>query len=312
MKKCLLNYQLSLSEIAKNNANEHSEVSIASSGLNSTDQEYAAASHQSASLYLLELDKHKVNLFIYDTKSEREEVQRLKTPKPLDRFSCAALLPNSELFCFGMYPLFGTTLIFDSNYKAYELPSGTPCFYSSVIYFNTSVYCFGGSNDQGLLNLSCRFDLNRNRWIKLAPMPKPDWYCNSITFNRNILISGVWNKNIWLYSVDIDSFSVIPYEFAWLKRKILINAEERLYLIECEGEAIYESRVGDEYVWEIIGNSIISLCPSYVFWAYNERGIYIGCIEYKSRKKTRHYYKFNLDRKELIELENNKPACNLF
>ncbi|CAG9329812.1 unnamed protein product [Blepharisma stoltei] len=119
-----------------------------------------------------------------------------------------------------MYPLFGTTLIFDSKYKAHKLPSGTPCFYSSAIYFNKSVYCFGGSNGQGLLNLSCRFDLNSNRWIKLAPMPKPDWYCNLITFNRNILISGVWNKTIWLYSVDIDSFSVIPYEFAWLKRKI--------------------------------------------------------------------------------------------
>ncbi|CAG9330133.1 unnamed protein product [Blepharisma stoltei] len=53
--------------------------------------------------------------------------------------------------------------------------------------------------------------------------------CHSIMFNKNILISGRNSRNFLLYSIDIDSFSIIPHEFTET-RKILINAK-RMYLL---------------------------------------------------------------------------------
>mmetsp|Transcript_11862 Transcript_11862/g.11910 ORF Transcript_11862/g.11910 Transcript_11862/m.11910 type:complete len:80 (+) Transcript_11862:156-395(+) len=78
-------------------------------------------------------------------------------------------------------------------------------------------------------------------------MPQSDFSCHSIICNGNILISGYKSRNLWLYTVDIDSFSTIPYDFKDDAKKILIKAE-RLYLIECSiCGLIYESEIGDEY-----------------------------------------------------------------
>ncbi|CAG9334738.1 unnamed protein product [Blepharisma stoltei] len=148
----------------------------------------------------------------------------------------------------------GISVLIDVDGGVEVLPSGTPCNNSSCIYFNNSIYCFWGK--RGIHSTqSSRFDLDLNRWIKLTPMPKLDYRCSSIIFNGNILISGYWNRNLWLYSIDIDSFSTIPYEFKEDKRKILINAE-RLYLIECPG-SIYESEVGSYSNWKWVGKSTI-------------------------------------------------------
>ncbi|CAG9326577.1 unnamed protein product [Blepharisma stoltei] len=69
------------------------------------------------------------------------------------------------------------------------MPSGTPCYYSSALYFDRSVFCFGGSNGNHLA-LSERFDFNQNCWIKLAALPKADIKCHCIILNGNILIAG--------------------------------------------------------------------------------------------------------------------------
>ncbi|CAG9333584.1 unnamed protein product [Blepharisma stoltei] len=78
-------------------------------------------------------------------------------------------------------------------------------------------------------------------------MLKVDFICHSIMINGNILISGYFKRNLLLYSIDIDSFSIIPYKFAEYKRKILINAES-LYLIECLG-SIYKSEFRSYTNW---------------------------------------------------------------
>ncbi|CAG9317871.1 unnamed protein product [Blepharisma stoltei] len=175
------------------------------------------------------------------------------------------------------------------------LLSGTPSQNSSCIYFSNSVYCFGGSN-QMTSSLSMRFDLDQNRWIQLTPMPEDDSECNMIIFNGNILISGRYNRNLLLYSIDIDSFSTIPYEFEWDKKKILVNAE-RLYLIECCGW-IYESEIGSYLNWRRIRKSKFDYY-SQTYCVYNKGGIYISSIHPLLRQ---YYYYFDLDRKKIIDL----------
>ncbi|CAG9334777.1 unnamed protein product [Blepharisma stoltei] len=94
-----------------------------------------------------------------------------------------------------------------------------------------------------------------------------------------ILISGYINRNLLLYSIDIDSFSIISSAFTKYKRKILVNAERRLYLIESKNGSIYESKIGSLIDWTQIANSIIDFNPSQVYCLYNKGAIYIGCID---------------------------------
>ncbi|CAG9319509.1 unnamed protein product [Blepharisma stoltei] len=144
----------------------------------------------------------------------------------------------------------------------------------NYIYFNKNVYCFGGYGEKNVaFPISMRFDLDKNLWFNIAPMPKADAICHSAIFNENILISGHVNKNILLYSVDLDSFSIIPYDFSECKTKIIINAD-RLYLIEDRKGHIYESEVGNEYAWNKIANSIIEYTDQ-MYASYNKGEIYI-------------------------------------
>ncbi|CAG9322840.1 unnamed protein product [Blepharisma stoltei] len=260
-------------------------------------QDYLKAYQLKTSLYNLKWDSNGTKLIIYNTETEtQEEINTLQTPERLDSYTCITQLPNGKLFCFGNCPASGITVLIDVDGGVEVLPSGTPCSGSSCIYFNNSVYCFGGSNEDDSALISIRFDLDQNRWIKLTPMPKADYWCNSIIFNGNILISGHWNKNLWLYSIDIDSFSTIPYEFKYNERKILINAE-RLYLIECRG-SIYESEIGSYSNWRRIAESKFNF--NQVFCSYNKGGIYISNISILDEEY--YYYFFNLDQKIIIDI----------
>ncbi|CAG9320896.1 unnamed protein product [Blepharisma stoltei] len=263
-------------------------------------KEYIEAYYQATSLYLFNYEKwdFETNAFIYNTKSEREIRTIFKKERLINWGTSTARLPNGGIFCFGKHePTRGITMIVDSDLRFQVLPSGTPCYLSSAVYFDRSVYCFGGMYYNKPLTLSCRFDLDENRWIKLNPMPKADWLTHSVVFKGNILISGKENKNLLLYSMKINSFTTIPYEFPIDKRKILINIG-RLYLIECFGGLIFESEIGDEYTWKQIATSIISQYSNQFYFSYNKGAIYIGILEDKGTN----YYKFNLNEKIMIKL----------
>ncbi|CAG9316863.1 unnamed protein product [Blepharisma stoltei] len=262
-------------------------------------QDYINAYQQKTSLYNITADdkNNRTCLHIYKTETETQEVKILQTPQPLDSGTCITQFPNDKLFCYGNNLLSGITVLIDANGGAEVLPSGTPCSFSSCIYLNNSVYCFGGFSSK-LLTLSSRFDLDRNRWIHLTPIPRADCLCNSVIFNGNILISGYENSKILLYSIDIDSFSTIPYEFEEEKRKILINLE-RLYLIECSYGSIYESEIGSYSNWRRIGKSAIDY-PFQVYCSYNKGFICISTIS--SFSSAREYYYFNLDQKIIIDV----------
>ncbi|CAG9331455.1 unnamed protein product [Blepharisma stoltei] len=252
--------------------------------------------HQMASLYHINDANNKTNLFIYDTETHIEESKILETPELLDYNTCIAQLPDGELFCFGNSQLSGITLKISSDFQVQALPSGQPVSLSSAIYFNRSVYCFGGSNGKKALKLSERFDLDQNCWIKLTPMPRADDGCHLVIFKQIFLISRYRDSNLLLYSIENDSFNTIPYEFAERKRKILINAE-RLYLIECGNGKIYESGLGDEYTWKQIASSIIEFkFPSQAYCVYNKGGVYIA------NSSNKRYYKFDLHQKLMIEI----------
>ncbi|CAG9334792.1 unnamed protein product [Blepharisma stoltei] len=92
------------------------------------------------------------------------------------------------------------------------------------------------------------------------------------------IFSGAVNRKLLLYSVYLNSFSYIPYDFAEYTRKILVNAERRLYLIESLKGSIYESKIGSCMDWTWIADSTIDFNPFQVYSLYNKGVIYIGCL----------------------------------
>ncbi|CAG9334790.1 unnamed protein product [Blepharisma stoltei] len=112
-------------------------------------------------------------------------------------------------------------------------------------------------------------------------MPNADYYCNCIIFDKNILISGAMNRNLLFYSVYLNSFSSIPYEFAEYSRKILINAEIRLYLIESKNGSIYESKIGIYTDWTRTADSTLDFNPSQTYCLYNKGIIYTSSLVLK-------------------------------
>ncbi|CAG9317144.1 unnamed protein product [Blepharisma stoltei] len=261
-------------------------------------QDYTNAYRQKASLYTITGKDSRTNLIIYDTENNIKEVRIVETPQPLDWGTCITQLPNGNLFCFGNSELSGVSLIIGENNIFKELPSGTPCCASSAIYFNNSVYCFGGWNNQNL-TLSKRFDLNKSRWIKLEPLPQADCHCNSVIFNGDIVISGYDNKNLLRYSIGSNTFVATPYDFQARKGKILISTE-KLYLIECGSNgSIYESELSNDTAWRRIGDSVIRSDLDQVYLSYNKGGINIVYLYGDPTS----YFKFNLETKRLNKLD---------
>ncbi|CAG9322837.1 unnamed protein product [Blepharisma stoltei] len=125
-------------------------------------QDYLKAYQLKTSLYNLREDSNGTNLIINNTETETQEVKTLQTPEPLDKTTCITQLPNGKLFCFGNNKHSGIAVLIDVDGGVEVLPSGTPCSGSSCIYFNNSIYCFGGRDENDYaFTLSIRFDLDQ-------------------------------------------------------------------------------------------------------------------------------------------------------
>ncbi|CAG9334789.1 unnamed protein product [Blepharisma stoltei] len=266
-----------------------------------TCQDYANTVNTKTSLYLFSGRKNKSSLFIYNTENDSEQTINWETPELLSGIGISiAELPNGKLFCFGNYPASGVTLIIDKDFKIQDLPSAALIKFSSAIYFKKNVYCFGGEDFKDTkLSLSRRFSLNVNRWFELPRMPNALYLCNCIIFDGNILISGALTRTLLLYSAYLNSFSVIPYEFSVNWRKILVNAERRLYLIESMSGSIYESKIGSCMDWTRIADSTINFSPAQAYSLYNKGVIYIGCLD----RYDAVYFKLKLRKKGSMALE---------
>ncbi|CAG9319511.1 unnamed protein product [Blepharisma stoltei] len=95
------------------------------SQLSQAYQDYINAYHKVTSLYIINKnDKSSLNLIVYDTENDTEEVKELETPQTYSIGICIAQLPNCELFCFGKGLGNGNTFIIDKNFGVRMLPSG--------------------------------------------------------------------------------------------------------------------------------------------------------------------------------------------
>ncbi|CAG9333987.1 unnamed protein product [Blepharisma stoltei] len=235
-------------------------------------------------------------------------IEKYLGPIYLDSGSCMLELPDSELFLYGSsHPVTGNCCIINmKNYQIKKiLPPGTPSFYGGVAYYKNSVYVFGGRFPRKLThysyesNCARRFDLIKNLWFQLPPMPEGNSLSSCITFKDSILFSGKGNTEIIKYDLIIESYSKISIiQSASNGSKLFLTDSQRIWVIESIGRII-ESEIENEYVWKIIGSSKYSAYQNY-FVAFISQVFYISLLTSSESFK---YYKFDINQKtkEFIE-----------
>ncbi|CAG9321337.1 unnamed protein product [Blepharisma stoltei] len=98
------------------------------------------------SLSLAEEENNSAKLAIYDAEIQKESNKLLDVSEVLDVGTCIAI-PNDGLFCFGNSAISDASLLIDGEFRVQTLSPEVPSKWSSAVYNDQNIYCFGGSNN---------------------------------------------------------------------------------------------------------------------------------------------------------------------
>ncbi|CAG9320688.1 unnamed protein product [Blepharisma stoltei] len=254
-------------------------------------------------LYNIDRASKRVRIWTYDLDSAAKSHFYISKNETLNFGTSIALLPQSELFCYGNHePISGISCIIDlKSWKIKKtLPSWTPCYFAGSIYYKNSIYMFGGYNGVSLLCLASKFDINENKWFQITPLPMASSLCACTVFKNSIIICGYEHSKVYKYDVQIESYSELPViDLRQNFQKILFEINSRIYILIKNGK-ILESEVDNEYAWSIVGNSQFVYYNN-CFWVNHKGSIYISLHYYREM----HCYKFCLKKKILENLSSS-------
>ncbi|CAG9324612.1 unnamed protein product [Blepharisma stoltei] len=260
--------------------------------------------------------KHGVSKFqIYNIETKSKKQILIETLTPMSLVPCIVLLPHSELFCFGKYienkeigaftyprrqtEINSSGMICIIDLKTYKIKRKLPnnSIHNSNIgamYHNNCVFAFGGYNGNDFLANAEKFDLLKNRWIKLPQIPEKSTFCSCIALKDSALICGKEHENLFKYDFFTNSYSEIPgMRLNRYEAKMLVSSGLRLYIIESVGR-IWQSEEGNEYSWNVVCLTILKLHFNYYFYTYYEGSFFIS-TNYQDDAM---YYKFDLNEKK--------------
>ncbi|CAG9328483.1 unnamed protein product [Blepharisma stoltei] len=166
---------------------------------------------------------------------------------PQSHYTTMCIIPGNSFFCYGNYPnTANTAFIIDSNNNAPDSLS-----LSGSIYYNSSVYVFGGHTRYSNVINAYRYYLLESKWENLNPLPVQSSFVSCIAKNNKILLSGREHSKIYCY--DIIQNSYIELHSIQLGQKIICENNKNAYVIEAGGY-IYEGNQEWNY-WSTIGSS---------------------------------------------------------
>ncbi|CAG9320252.1 unnamed protein product [Blepharisma stoltei] len=262
-------------------------------------------SFESRFLYRSERNPYGSQILVIDIVKHQRTVKIVNSEPLIDEGTTIVNLPNYELFCYSNWRhkpwgISGASLIVDLISFTIKkiLPPGLPIRYSGGVYWNNSIYIFGGYDGSKIKSIAKRFDLVQNRWYHICDLPKESDYTSCIVFNRKILISGLSHTDIYEYDEVIDEYSEIHVKaLKWRKERQLILGNSRAYIIQFPW-SIFESRVNDQYHWRYIGE--IKIQP-YIF---NQEKVHKNAIfvNFKTSKCS-YFLKFDFFNKTIEEIK---------
>lgn len=272
--------------------------------------------HELQSQYLLDCEEinaypltekiqgYDIALFEHDSKILRSisfrdweiEYNELALPVNIDFRTCMCLIPGMKIFCYGnthdQVPT-GLTFTVDFQNNVKMLATGTPSRSAGAAYCNGWVYVFGGHSLDKPLALAEKYSLTRNVWTKLNPLPKAFYYPGVCNLGNYMIMSGVGTSFAYIYDILISSYQQVIKLDEENSTKIICQGNQRGYIIETKGK-IWESRIGDPYIWQVIEESDI---PSWHLVSYRVsymNNIYFITDEYPCPT----LYRFSLDTKD--------------
>ncbi|CAG9328484.1 unnamed protein product [Blepharisma stoltei] len=206
------------------------------------------------------------------------------------------LIPDNSIFCCGYYPTPKKSAFIIQPNKMLKHVADTPFSIglSGSIYYNDSVYVFGGSTTSGIWSGAFKYYLWEDKWANLNPMPLKSTFVSCIAKNNKILLSGREHTKIYCYDIIQNSYNELHNIQQGQWRKIICENNKNAYVIEAGGH-IYEGNQ-EWKAWRTIGNSgIISkeLIGCKVLW---ENSAYF-CFEGYD------LYEFNMKEKKCKKID---------
>ncbi|CAG9328479.1 unnamed protein product [Blepharisma stoltei] len=215
---------------------------------------------------------------------------------PQSVYTTMCIIPGNSVFCCGNYPNTANAFIIDSNTnvkKVIDAPDKLGV--SGSIYYNKSVYVFGGYTGQAHVNNAYRYYFLENKWENLNPLPAKSTFVSCIAKNNKILLSGREHSKIYCYDIIQNSYIELHNIQAGIWRKIICENNKNAYVIEAGGY-IYEGNQEWNY-WSTIGSS------------GTENNVLIGCTVLWQNKAyfafcTNNFYEFDMKEKRCKKIKN--------
>ncbi|CAG9321854.1 unnamed protein product [Blepharisma stoltei] len=213
----------------------------------------------------------------------------------IDESTCACLLPDSKLFCYGgtneWLNFIDFSFIIDKNYNTQILPPGIPSLGNFATYHQDFIYIFGPFSVD-------RFDLAKRKWEKIIQTPESYNWCSCISFNDYILVTGYDTKDIFALDLLIFSFSWLYFTLELHRTKIFCKSESEVYLIDFSGK-IFQSDKNNIFNWNIIGD-----CKPSILKTHGYKVSYKNCWYFSLGSKL---LKFDLDKKTINDTTFKVP-----
>ncbi|CAG9327948.1 unnamed protein product [Blepharisma stoltei] len=135
-------------------------------------------------------------------------------------------------------------------------------------------YLFGGWDAYGNeLNKAAKYELSTDKWYKICPLNEVLSRVSCIAGNYGIAFVGYESSKLYLYHHKQDIYNEIYLKFAANTNKVLLQAENRVLLIE-SGKNIYESESNQLTNWKIIGAAQISFGRGVAYKVYFNQSCY--------------------------------------
>lgn len=203
------------------------------------------------------------------------------------------LLPDGRIFHYGGWIGNNNTqlcVIINPTNRKIERVKDNKCVRNigQCSYYKGNVYVFGGHNENTIPD-SYRYNLLKDEWARIAPMPSKSRDTYSVTFGTRIVIGGQKHDSLYNYSPNADSYQESLHLTAE-KMKIVWTGFGKVYVLS--QNKIFESGLFDLNQWgcirenvdiddnRLMGHSV--RCSMWVYFLFEDHNLYRFNLQDKS------------------------------